>query len=142
MYLSHVDNSEYVMAIELDDSFLKYIKEIEQKLLETNLDIAIVEITFDATKARLIEDGFYPYEDRQIHAITNGEDPLDYYRFHISKYYFPKEEYWEELKPDKVYLKFYNGNFFGFRFIKNTINGREDYEGISIRINDWEHFLS
>ena len=74
---------------------------IEQKLLKTILDIAFVEINFDATKARLIEDGFYPYEDRQIHAITNGEDPLDYYRFHISKYYFPKEEYWEELNQIK-----------------------------------------
>jgi hypothetical protein len=82
---------------------------------ETKLDIAVVQLNFDTTKARMIEKGFYPYEDRQVHTITNGEDPLDYYRYHISKHYFPTQQYWDELKPDIVYLEMYSDSF-GFSF--------------------------
>ncbi len=43
--------------------------------MATQLDVAVVQLKFDTTKARLIEKGFYPYEDKQIHEIKGAEDP-------------------------------------------------------------------
>ncbi len=136
MYLSYVNNShssDYVIAVELDDNFLNYIKEVRDKILATKLDIAVVQLNFDTTKARLVESGFYPYEDRKIHIIKNGEDPLDHYGYHISKHYFPKQEYWDEIKPNVVYLEMH-GNSFGFSFIVKN----EKYKGMTINFSDWE----
>lgn len=133
MYLSHVDDNDYTIAVELDDNFLNYIKEVKDKMSKTELDVAVVRLNFDTAKARFIEKGFYPYEDKQVHTITNGEDPLDYYRYHISKHYFPTQDYWYELKPDIVYLEMYSGSF-GFSFIRNG----KRYEGMAISLSDWE----
>lgn len=138
MYLSEVEDRDYILAVELEDTFLNYLKEIRDKLAETKLDIRSAVIKFDNSKARLIEKGFYPYEDKQVHEIRGSEDPLDYYGFHISKYYFPTPDYWEELKPDEVYLDVTYGNSFGFTFIRDY----KKYNGTAVYLSEWERSLS
>jgi hypothetical protein len=82
----------------------------------------------------LIESGFYPYEDREIHFVNNGEDPLDYYRCTIERHYFPLDKYWSDhFQPDEVLLQMYS-NSFGFVFTK----GINRYEGYAKDFSDWE----
>lgn len=144
MYLSEIHGSNDVLALELDDNFLSYLKETIVKIDESKLDFSSIAINFDNSKARLLEKGFYPYEDREVHAINNGEDPLSYYGIHISKYYFPTENYWDELKPDKVhliirnYFKDFDFNYVGFIFeIKD-----KKIEGLGSLVSEWERILS
>jgi hypothetical protein len=136
MYLSK--SKPYIIAIELDDTFIDHIKNAHNKLSNLGLDISTTLLNFDNSKARLIEHGFEPYEDRQTHMVNNGEGPLDYYGYHISKYYFPTQEYWDDHeKPQHVYLEI-SGRSIGFRFWHKTVQ----YEGMLIYIEDWESYFT
>lgn len=136
MYLSKTKTN--IIAVELDDTFIEHIRNAYNKLSSLELDISTTLLNFDNSKARLIEHSFEPYEDRQTHTVNNGEDPLNYYGHHISKYYFPTQEYWDDHeKPQHVYLEI-RGKSIGFRFCHNTAS----YEGILIYIEDWKSYFA
>ena len=138
MYLSGVENSDLILAIELNNDFLSYLRDILAKLAETKLNFESVLINFDSSKARLIERGFdHLYEDIQIREINNGESFLDYHGFHVSKYCFPTKEYWKERKPDRVLLTI-NGKYIGFIFKHDT---DLEFHGTLLDILEWEKWL-
>lgn len=134
MYLSEDDESDYTLAIQLDEGFLRELKRIMSRLEESLLDISLVQLNFDKTNARLIEKYTRPYTfDKSL----TGDNPLDYYGFDVNKNYFPTEDYWDENSPDKVFLEIYC-NTIGFSFHKDD----RKYQGHAFSLSDWGSFLS
>lgn len=137
MYLSGIENSDLTLAIELNENFLHYLNDILLKLNETKLNYDTITINFSNSKARLLENGFVFYEDRQIREINNGESFLEYHGFQISKHCFPTEGYWKERQPDKVLLTIH-GKRIGFTF-KHDID--LEFRGTLLDISEWQKWL-
>lgn len=134
MYLSKDDESDYILAIQLDKGFLNELKIVMSRLEQSLLDIYLVQLNFNKINARLIKKHTRPYTfDKNF----TGDDPLDYYGFHVDKNYFPTEDYWDENSPDKVFLEIYC-NTIGFSFHKDD----KKYQGYALSLSDWERFLS
>ena len=135
------NHSDYIIAIELEENFFNYLKDAHEKIATSKLDVDLLRLNFDKSKARILESFCpLPYEDRRVYNIAGGEDPLYYYGWVVDRHYFPKEEYWEETVPDNVYLEYYS-NSFGFTFTtwKHSIDSMAKfYGGYAISLNDWE----